>query len=78
MLDERPLVEKDKVEKLITSSKEKKVSHIINSQTTEVVSTFVAVILKTIGWANVYLGIPSRINEKTKKKPRCNSTTTLN
>lgn len=45
MLDDRPLVEKDKVEKLITSSKEKKVIHIINSQTTEVVSTLVAVIL---------------------------------
>lgn len=45
MLDEGPLVEKDKVEKLITSSKKKKVIHIINTQTTEVVSTFVAVIL---------------------------------
>lgn len=45
MLDEGPLVEKDKVEKLIISLKEKKVIHIINTQTTEVVSTFVAVIL---------------------------------
>lgn len=45
ILDEGPLVEKDKVEKLITSSKKKKVIHIINTQTTEVVSTFVAVIL---------------------------------
>lgn len=45
MLDEGPLVEKDKVEKLITSPKENKVIHIINTQTTEVVSTFVAVIL---------------------------------
>lgn len=45
MLDEGPLVEKDKVEKLITSPKEKKVIHITNTQTTEVVSTFVAVIL---------------------------------
>lgn len=45
MVDEGPLVEKDKVEKLITSSKKKKVIHIINTQTTEVVSTFVAVIL---------------------------------
>lgn len=45
MLDEGPLVEKDKVEKLIIYSKEKKVIHIINTQTTEVVSTSVAVIL---------------------------------
>ena len=45
IIDEGPLVEKDKVEKLITSSKKKKVIHIINTQTTEVVSTFVAVIL---------------------------------
>ena len=45
MLDEGPLVEKDKVEKWIISSKEKKVIHMINTQTTEVVSTSVAVSL---------------------------------
>lgn len=44
MLGKEPLVEREKVGKLIIPSKEKKVIHTIHTQATEVISILVAVI----------------------------------